>query len=315
MKVIVTGGAGFIGSHLVDELISRGIEVHVLDNLVSGQLHQVNPEAHMYVVDIRSEEARRIILQVKPEAIFHLAAQADIGRSVQHPNYDADVNIIGTINLLEAARNAKVRKFIFASTSAVYGNSYNALISEADVTIPSSYYGLSKLTAESYIRLYYELYRQSYTILRYANVYGPRQIPKGEGGVVSVFLDRIKKGESLNVHGDGQQTRDFIYVKDVVAANLAAMNSGDQQILQVSTSQKTSINEILNLISNKFDINVNKVFTSPREGDIKHSCLCNKKAADILNWQPHYTIEDGLEEIRAFVSQTEDTLKEMEKYE
>lgn len=300
MKVIVSGGAGFIGSHLVDALISKGMEVHILDNLVSGQLEQVNPEAHMYIVDICSEEARKIILEVRPYAFFHLAAQADVGKSVQHPRYDADVNIIGTINMLEACRQAKVKKFIFASTSAVYGNLNKELLSEKDVSLPASYYGLSKMTAESYIRLFYELYRQSYTILRYANVYGPRQMPKGEGGVVAVFFDRIKKGGHIHVHGDGQQTRDFIYVKDIVAANIAALDRGAQETIQVSTSQRTSINEILSLLTDIHKVPVEKEFTDSREGDIRHSCLSNEKAKKHLEWHPTFGIEEGLKETHAY---------------
>lgn len=299
MKVIVSGGAGFIGSHLVDALISKGIEVHILDNLDSGQLDQVNPKAQLHIVDICSEEARKIVIDVKPHAFFHLAAQTDVMKSVQNPRYDADVNIIGTINMLEACRRAKVNKFIFASTSAVYGNLNKALLLEEDVTVPVSYYGLSKLTAESYIRLFYELYRQSYTILRYANVYGPRQIPKGEGGVVSVFFDRINKGGNIHVHGDGHQTRDFIYVKDIVAANIAALDSGDQDTIQISTSQKTSINKILSLLADIHGIRIVKKFTAPRKGDIKHSCLCNKKAQNLLKWNPTYPIEVGLRETYA----------------
>jgi len=305
MKVIVSGGAGFIGSHLVDALIDRGAEVHILDNLVSGQKGNVNPQAQLHVVDICSEEATRIIMSIRPDAIYHLAAQADVGKSVQYPKYDGDVNIIGTLNILEACRKAKVKKFIFASTSAVYGNLNNELLSEEETTVPASFYGLSKLTAESYIRLFYELYRQSYTILRYANVYGPRQLPKGEGGVVSVFFDRLQKGGHINVHGDGKQTRDFIYVKDIVAANIAALEYGDQETIQVSTSLRTSINEILSLLTSIHGVSISKEFTEPREGDIKHSCLCNKKAKDLLNWQPEYTIEDGLIETYAYQQQVE----------
>lgn len=300
MKVIVSGGAGFIGSHLVDALISKGIEVHVLDNLVSGCLDHVNPRAHMHIVDVCSEASKKIVMDVKPDAFFHLAAQADVGKSVQNPKHDANVNIIGTINMLEACHEAKVKKFVFASTSAVYGNLNKELLTEEDATLPASYYGLSKLTAESYIRLFYELYRQSYTILRFANVYGPRQIPKGEGGVVSVFFERLKKGGNIHVHGDGKQTRDFIYVKDVVAANIAALNHGDQETIQISTSQKTSINDILGLLTAMYGINITKEFTAPREGDIKHSCLCNRKAQEHLKWQPLYSIEKGLKETHAF---------------
>lgn len=305
MKVIVSGGAGFIGSHLVDALIDRGIEVHIIDNLVSGQKGNINPQAQLHVVDICSEEASKVIMNIRPDAFYHLAAQADVGKSVQYPKYDGNINIIGTLNVLEACRRAKVGKFIFASTSAVYGNLNNELISEEEITVPASFYGLSKLTAESYIRLFYELYRQSYTILRYANVYGPRQLPKGEGGVVSVFLDRLQKGGHINVHGDGQQTRDFIYVKDIVAANIAALESGNQETIQVSTSQKTSVNDILSLLTEIHGISIQREFTEPREGDIKHSCLCNEKARNLLNWNPSYTIEDGLRETYTFNKQLE----------
>jgi len=294
MKVIVTGGAGFIGSHLVDALILRGVEVHILDNLVAGHNNNVNPRAELHEVDICSEEAKSIIISVKPYAVFHLAAQADVGKSVQNPKYDADVNIKGTINMLEACRDAKVKKFVFASTSAVYGNLKKDLLSENEKTIPASYYGLSKLTAESYIRLFYELYRVPFTILRYANVYGPRQLPKGEGGVIAVFLNRLKSADTLSVHGDGEQTRDFIYVSDIVAANIAAIDKGAQQTIQISTSKKTSINEILNRLAMIHGKNIHTVFTASREGDIKHSCLKNEKAYDLLNWQPQVDISKGL---------------------
>ena len=300
MKVIVTGGAGFIGSHLVDALILKGAEVHILDNLVAGQLVSVNPKAELHEVDICSEEAKSIILHVKPDAVFHLAAQADVGMSVQNPKYDADVNIKGTINILEASRDARVKKFIFASTSAVYGNLKKEFLSENETTIPASYYGLSKLTAESYIRLFYELYRLPYTILRYANVYGPRQLPKGEGGVIAVFLNRLKTDGTLSVHGDGEQTRDFIYVTDIVAANIAALDRGAQQTIQISTSKKTSINDILKRLAVIHGQCIQTVFTAPREGDIKHSCLNNEKAQNVLNWHPTVDILNGLNETYDF---------------
>ncbi len=300
MKVIVTGGAGFIGSHLVDALILMGVEVHILDNLVAGQLKNVNTKAELHEVDICSEEAKSIVISVKPDAVFHLAAQADVGKSVQNPKYDADVNIKGTINMLEASRDAKVKKFVFASTSAVYGNLKKDILCENERTIPASYYGLSKLTAESYIRLFYELYRVPYTILRYANVYGPRQLPKGEGGVIAVFLNRLKTAGTLSVHGDGEQTRDFIYVTDIVAANIAALDRADQQTIQISTSKKTSINDILNRLAIIHGENIRTVFTASREGDIKHSCLNNEKAQDLLNWHPLVDISKGLNETYDF---------------
>jgi len=298
--VIVTGGAGFIGSHLVDTLILAGANVHVLDNLISGQIEQVNEKAKLHVVDICSEQARRILLEVKPDVIFHLAAQADVGKSIQDPLYDADVNIKGTINMLEASRQANVKKFIFASTSAVYGSLNKDLIFEEEPTLPASYYGLSKLTAEYYIKLYSELYAQPYTILRYANVYGPRQLPKGEGGVISVFLNRMREEDILNVHGDGEQTRDFIYVTDIVSANIAALSLGNKETIQVSTSKRTSINTILNHLSSIHGSPLQTVFTEPRKGDIKHSCLSNTKAYQLLNWHPEVDILNGLIETYNF---------------
>ncbi|WP_176345130.1 GDP-mannose 4,6-dehydratase [Priestia aryabhattai] len=296
MKAVVTGGAGFIGSHLVEELVKKGMEVHVLDNMTAGNLYNVHPLAVVHVEDICSMEAKRIILKEKPDVVFHLAAQADVARSINDPQYDADVNINGTINILEACREGALKKFIFASTSGVYGNLQKDLISEEDIAAPISYYGLSKLTAESYIRLFNNLYGIPYTILRYGNVYGPRQTAKGEGGVVAVFLDKLKKGASLNIHGNGEQTRDFIYVKDIVQANIASIQGGNQETIQVSTTQSTSINDLLKILKQLHSSKIATFYTSARIGDIKHSCLDNRKARQMLNWQPQFNISEGIKE-------------------
>jgi UDP-glucose 4-epimerase len=300
MKALVTGGAGFIGSHLVEELISRGLVVHVIDNLFSGYLAYVHPQAIMHNMDICSEEAKKLILKEKPDFVFHLAAQADVGRSIQSPKYDADVNINGTINILEACRESTVKKVIFASTSAVYGKLQKDLISEKDIAVPISYYGLSKLTAEVYIRLFFQLSGQSYTILRYGNVYGPRQTAKGEGGVVAVFLERLKNGLPLRIHGDGEQTRDFIYVKDIVQANIAAIEKGDQETIQVSTAKKTSVNQLINILEQIHDTPIETIHTNARSGDIKHSCLNNKKAEELLHWSGKINIFQGLTETYSY---------------
>ncbi|MEJ9211411.1 NAD-dependent epimerase/dehydratase family protein [Bacillus smithii] len=300
MKAVVTGGAGFIGSHLVEELLLQGAKVHVLDNLVSGQLKNVHPLAVMHIEDIRSQGAKQIIKREKPDVVFHLAAQADVGQSIREPKYDADMNINGTINILEACREASVKKIIFASTSGVYGNLQKDLISEKDLTMPISYYGLSKLTAESYIRLFHQLYGLSYTILRYGNVYGPRQSAKGEGGVIAIFLDRIKKGMPLTIHGDGEQTRDFVYVKDVVRANIAAVEKGDQETIQVSTGKSISINHLVKMLTQIYGSPIETIYTHARTGDIKHSCLDNKKARQLLQWNPEVDIFNGLTETYTF---------------
>ncbi|MBX9957272.1 GDP-mannose 4,6-dehydratase [Peribacillus simplex] len=305
MKAIVTGGAGFIGSHLVEKLILNGAEVHVLDNMISGHSEYVHPNAIIHTEDICSEVAGQIIMREKPDVVFHLAAQADVSRSILEPHYDADVNINGTINILKACHESSVSKLIFSSTSGVYGNLQKDLISEDDLTGPISYYGLSKLTAESYIRLFHQLYGLPYTILRYGNVYGPRQTAKGEGGVVAVFLEKLKKGMPLSIHGDGEQTRDFIYVKDIVDANIASVNRGNQETIQVSTAQKTSVNQLLEMLTLIHGSKVNTVHSAERTGDIKHSCLDNRKARQSLNWYPKTDIFQGLTETYSFTSKKE----------
>ncbi|MBE3569905.1 MAG: GDP-mannose 4,6-dehydratase [Bacillales bacterium] len=306
MKAVVTGGAGFIGSHLVEELILQGAKVHVLDNLISGQLQNVHPLSVIHTEDIRSQEAKKIILREKPDVVFHLAAQANVGRSIREPKYDADVNINGTINILEACHEASVKKVIFASTSGVYGNLQKEMISEEDLTKPISYYGLSKLTSESYIRLFHQLYGLSYTILRYGNVYGPRQSAKGEGGVVAIFLDRIKKGMPFMIHGDGEQTRDFIYVKDVVQANIAAVEKGNQETIQVSTARRTSVNQLVKMLTQISGSPIETAYTHERPGDIKHSCLDHTKARQLLQWNPQVDIFNGLTETYTFSCMNDD---------
>jgi UDP-glucose 4-epimerase len=299
MKAVVTGGAGFIGSHLAMELINQGAHVSVIDNLVSGQKSRVPPLARFYQVDICSHEARRLIVRDKPDVVFHLAAQTDVKNSLLEPAYDAEVNIRGTINLLYACREAGVGKFVFASTSAVYGNLQKDCISEDDAVLPISYYGLSKWTAESYIRLFNQLFAIPYTILRFSNVYGPGQTPKGEGGVVAVFNDRIRAGNHISIHGDGRQTRDFIFVKDVVRAVMSAAGRANRQTVHVSWSTKTSINELAQTLSRIHGFDVETVHTAARKGDIRHSCLDNQKARRLLDWQPQTDLRTGLSETYA----------------
>lgn len=296
MKAIVTGGAGFIGSHLVDALIARGDEVHVIDNLRSGCLENVNPHASLHIANISSREAKEIIVRTKPDVVFHLAAQADVTTSVQSPNSDAQININGTINILEACCLARAKKIIFASTSDVYGENQKDLLSEKDSVAPISCYGLSKQAAESYIRLFNRFYQLPYTILRYANVYGPRQAVKKEGGVVAIFLNQIKNGEPLKIFGDGNQTRDFIYVRDIVKANLAAINNGSGEIIHASTAQTTSINQLISNLQQIHGSWPRTINLDPKPADIKHSCLDNRKAKQLLKFTPSYTIIDGLRE-------------------
>jgi UDP-glucose 4-epimerase len=301
MKAVVTGGAGFIGSHLADELVSLGYTVHVIDNLSTGSREHVPPQAVLHVIDVRSSEASDLILREKPDVVFHQAAQVDVIRSIRDPMYDTSVNILGTVNLLTACRQASVEKFVYASSCAVYGDLTDELIREDSPTCPISYYGISKLTPESYIRMFHRLHGLSYTILRYGNVYGPRQTPTGEGGVVSIFLNRLKSGLPLIVYGDGEQTRDFVHVKDVVRANIAAINRGHNEIIQVGTATRTSVNQLIASLQDIHGSSIDTVQESERPGDVRHSCLDNRKARHVLGWRPQYNLQTGLGETYAFV--------------
>ncbi|MBJ6362065.1 NAD-dependent epimerase/dehydratase family protein [Paenibacillus sp. GCM10012307] len=293
MRAIVTGGAGFIGSHLAAALALRGDQVTVVDNLASGNVKKVHPSANFQQLDIRSEEARQLVASERPDVVFHLAAQTDVQQSLQHSCYDADVNVRGTINLLEGCREAG-SKLVFASTSAVYGDLEKLQISEQDPARPISFYGLSKWAAESYIQLYSKLYGLPYTVLRFSNVFGPGQTAKGEGGVVAVFLERLKSGEPVSIHGDGGQTRDFIYVGDIVSALLAAATRGEGQTLHASTAVSVAVNELADLLGRIHGKELVRIRKPGRKGDIRHSCLDNRNARETLLWQPEHTLKEGL---------------------
>lgn len=296
VKVFVTGGAGFIGSHLVHTLAEAGMEVHVLDNMSTGNVDRVDPRAIVHTADIRGSEARTILIRESPDVVFHLAAQADVQQSIRHPDQDADTNMMGTIHMLQACRDAGVTKFVFASTSGIYGELHKERIEEEDPAAPISCYGLSKWAAESYIRLFHRLYGLNYTILRYGNVYGPGQAAHGEGGVVALFIDRLHNGQSLLIHGDGTQTRDFIYVKDVIRANIAAIRGAHQSTVHVSTGIPTSVNKLAYELLRLHGSSVRPVYASARTGDIYHSCLDNARARRMLRWEPLYDISAGLKE-------------------
>lgn len=293
--VVVTGGAGFIGSHLVRHLIGMGHRVHVIDDLSAGKAGNVPPGATLHQEDIRLPAALEAIVALQPDTVFHLAAQADVQHSIQHPREDTEINVLGTLNMLEACRQGGVRKFVFASTSGVYGNLQKDVLEETDPAVPISFYGLSKYAAEHDVRLYGELFDLDWTVLRFANVYGPGQTSKGEGGVVSIFLNQLRQGMPLTVNGDGEQTRDFIYVQDVVAALAAAQTSGKRKILHVSTGQATSVNRLVELLRLHHGQHTVCVHRPDRAGDIRHSRLSNARALAHLNWRPAYGIEEGLQ--------------------
>src|SRR3954468_22138724 len=247
MDAIVTGGAGFIGSHVADALLARGDRVAVVDNLATGKRERVPGGADFREVDIRDRDRLRAIFdEVRPQAVFHLAAQADVRRSVDDPGFDADVNVRGTVEVLEAARTSDARVVFSSTGGALYGEADTIPSPETTAIAPMSPYGTSKLCAEGYVGLFNRLYGTRHVTLRYGNVYGPRQDPHGEAGVVAIFFGRLASGETPLVFGDGSQTRDYVYVGDVVAANLAAFGyTGAATVFNIGTAVETSVNDLL----------------------------------------------------------------------
>lgn len=296
MKVLVTGGAGFIGSHIVDLLKTQGFEVVVIDNLSSGNRKFLPSNIKFHAIDILSPEMEKIIFQEKPQIIIHQAAQVDVSKSLDDPVQDFKTNALGTAILLQAAYKAGVQKVIFSSSCAVYGDASDSVIEETSPAQPLSFYGLSKYLAERYIQLFNELFGMKYTILRYANVYGPRQNASGEGGVVSIFSLKLLKDESIHVFGDGEQTRDFVYVKDIAAANIAAIHKADNEIINIGCQSSISVNQLIQAMGKVLKKEITPVYYPSRIGDIKHSKLLNDKAKNILGWQPQYSLEEGLKE-------------------
>ncbi|WP_347489293.1 SDR family oxidoreductase [Desulfoscipio sp. XC116] len=298
MQVLVTGGAGFIGSHIVDALIARGIRTAVLDNLSTGRFENVDPRVNFYKGDLRDEKFVRETLRAeKPDYVIHHAAQIDVQTSVDDPATDAAINIIGTINLLEACRSCGVKKIVYASSAAVYGNPRYLPVDEEHSLQPLSGYGVSKHTVEHYLAVYRAIYGLDYTALRYANVYGPRQDATGEGGVVATFTDRLLRGERCRIYGDGRQTRDFIFVGDVVRANLAALDmagAANSGIYNISTGMPTSVNELYDTLRQITGSNLEPEYCPPRAGDIEHSYLAEKKAITGLRWQAMHSLAKGL---------------------
>ncbi|MDR7240106.1 NAD-dependent epimerase/dehydratase family protein [Neobacillus drentensis] len=296
MKVLVTGGAGFIGSHVVDLLIQSGYEPIVVDNLMSGKRDNVPPNVRFIDVDISSPQLEDIFAKEKPDVVIHLAAQVDVAYSIQNPVEDATQNILGTIRLLTCCHKYNVKKFIFSSSCAVYGEKDDCSIKETFPILPQSFYGISKYTSEMYIQIFNILHNVPFTILRYANVYGPRQSSKGEGGVISIFFKKVLNGESPFIYGDGEQTRDFVYVKDVALANVLAIEKGTNEIFNIGCNSKTSINELYQMTTSLASLNIPSISMPVRKGDIRYSRLDNTKAINLLSWNPVYELQAGLNE-------------------
>lgn len=306
MKIVVTGGAGFIGSNIVDSLVELGHDVFIFDNLSTGKKENINKKATFFNVDINSLEIHSLLGKIQPNVLIHHAAQVSVAHSIKDPLYDQNLNIRGTVNLLEGCSRAGVGKFIYASSAAVYGDPMYLPINESHSKEPTSYYGLSKYVPESYIKLYSGISDMDYSILRYANVYGPRQDPFGEGGVISIFMNKIINDEEFTIYGDGNQTRDFIFVKDIVSANLAALHAGSKKIMNISTNDKVTLNRLVEIMSGFTERPLKVSYGERRKGDIKDSWLDNSLAKEELLWKPKYSLEEGLKITFDYYMQTEE---------
>jgi UDP-glucose 4-epimerase len=290
LRAIVTGGAGFIGSHVVDALIARGDEVLVVDNLSTGKPENVAESARLEVADIR-ESLGAVFDEAQPEVCFHLAAQADVVTSVERPDYDAEVNVLGTVRVLEAARRHDT-SVVFSSTGgAVYGECERPA-KEDDELRPLSPYGTAKLAGEAYLATWARLYRMRNVSLRLGNVYGPRQLPSLEGGVIAIFLNRLNAGEPTQIFGDGRQTRDFVYVGDVAAAMLAA--AGRQGVFNVGTGVETSVVELHALAARVAGLDAEPAFAPPRPGELQRSFVDPSLAEREFGWRAQHSLEEGL---------------------
>lgn len=297
MNVLVTGGAGFVGSHLVDALVEKGYGVIVVDNLSSGKVSNLNSYALFYEQSVEDEEMmERIFSLHKPEYVFHLAAQASVAVSVREPSRDAKVNILGSLVLLEKSVKHGVKKFIFSSTGgAIYGEEVKVFPTpETEIPKPVSPYGIAKLCVEKYLEFFAREYGLKYTSLRYSNVYGPRQDPYGEAGVVAIFVERMLKDEPVLIYGDGEYVRDYVYVKDVVEANLLAMERGDNEVFNIGTGRGTTVNELFRMLKELTGYRRDPVYAPPRKGDVRKSVLDCRKAKEILGWEPKVSLEEGL---------------------
>lgn len=294
MKALVTGGAGFIGSYIVEQLLKENYDVVIVDNLSTGDKSKVSENVSFYLINIESPQLENVFKKENPDIVIHAAAQINVTTSLQYPVRDGEINILGTINVLKNCQKYNVKKVIYSSSCAVYGDVEDISIKETYPIAPFSFYGISKYVSELYIRLFFSLYGLNYTILRYANVYGPRQSTTGEGGVVSIFFSKFMKNEPPIIYGLGNQTRDFIFVEDVASANIKAITLGDQETLNISCNDKTSISNLYEHISLFFTRHPLPQYQPPRKGDILFSRLDNSKAKNLLNWYPKKTLIEGL---------------------
>jgi UDP-glucose 4-epimerase len=301
VKVLVTGGAGFIGSHLSDRLLAAGHEVAIVDNLATGKRENLPPDAAFHEVDIRSEELGKAFEREKPEAVCHLAAHIDVTRSVRDPAYDASVNILGALNVLECCRRYSVRKVLYAGTGgALFGEPSYLPVDESHPVDPISPYGVSKHTVEHYLFAYRHNFGLQYTVLRYPNVYGPRQDPHGEAGVVAIFSLQLLSGVRPTIFGDGTKTRDYCYVGDIVNANMLALNTQVCGVYNLGRAIEVSDLEIFEAVRDAVGTDVVPIFGEKRPGEVEHIALDASRARADLGWEWEVDLSEGVGEAVAF---------------
>jgi UDP-glucose 4-epimerase len=295
MKILVTGGAGFIGSHIVDKLVARGDSVVVVDNLSTGKKENLNSKAKFYKLSITDNKVEKVFADEKPEYVIHQAAQVDVTRSVKDPVFDAETNIIGGLKILENCRKYGVKKIVYGNSGgAGSGEPQYLPVDEKHPIAPLCPYGVSKHTFEHYLEIYSKIHGLKYVSLRYANVYGPRQDPFGEGGVVAIFSHKLLNGEVPKIFGDGEQTRDFVFVEDVADANILALTKGENDYFNVSTGKEISVNDLFKLVKELAGSSINAEHVEPRKGEIIRSVLSNTKIKKQLGWTPRFDIKQGL---------------------
>jgi UDP-glucose 4-epimerase len=297
-KILVTGGAGFIGSHVVDLFVSKGYEVVIVDDLSTGRASNLNPAAKFYKIDIRDPKIRDIFETERPDYVSHHAAQMDVRRSVAQPLFDADVNILGSINLIECAKEFNVKHFVYISSGgAAYGEPERVPCVETDPINPICQYGASKHTVEHYLYMYHFNYGMNYTVLRYPNVFGPRQDPLGEAGVVAIFTGKMLLGEPVTINGDGEQTRDYVFVGECAYANYLAVTVDHRSgIYNIGWGRPTSVNQIFLGLAAITEYKLPANYGPAKVGETRHIYLDATKAKKDLGWAPIKTLEDGLQE-------------------
>ncbi|MDD3777840.1 MAG: NAD-dependent epimerase/dehydratase family protein [Patescibacteria group bacterium] len=296
-KILVTGGAGFIGSNLVDRLIAQDCEVTVVDDLSSGRRDYINPRAKFWKLNIASEKIDAIFKAESFDFVYHLAAQIDVRASVANPSFDNQINVLGGLNILDKAKKYGVKKVIFASTGgAIYGETEEIPTTEHAPTYPLSPYGINKLAFEKYLNYYYQVYNLNYTILRFANVYGPRQFKGGEAGVIAIFIDNAIKGQANVMYGDGQQTRDFVFVYDVVSALIKAKEIDCRGEINISMGRETSLLELREKIEEVLGEKIIVNLRPAKLGEQRRSCLSRDRAKAVLNWEPKFDLGQGIRE-------------------